>query len=653
MPEPIQPEYQIYTPAGVVDSIDGNTTKQGAMSLLSNLIPDPETAGFYVCRSAAYALTSFAGFSSPGYVSVQTNIGTLEIGMIASSRNPGNDEPYVLNRTTGTFLTISGITAANTPTSPATTGAWSPPVISSVGGWTLFTHPGFNKTNGYYGWLDMTGFSLGTLTGNLNSTTAISTLSANPLVAGVTVGMTISGLGIPSNTTITAVTGSGSTGTLTISQAATLSTSTVTFIIAGGTTSAPLWASGNTNGNPLPSVPQGVAIFNDRAYFECGNVEYYTDVLNPLNMSNATNSLTLGGNDAITASVGQPFFATQTGGITAALLCFKGSQIWQITGDLALNNLALNKLSDGVGTQARRSVVNTPTGVMFVAPDGIRTVDLTGQVTEADSDLTLPFLNPIVPSRIAAAYNVGFYRICTNYLQGGVLETAEFWYSTKRKNWCGPHTLTYDCIAGADSTFYVSGPNYTGQILQTNVIPNEQTDFFNEMGQSMTWEYQTALIPEFRAMPGWALIESSIFLEFQLQQTITASVLDQSFNILGTYALKTLFLAPSNATNWQLKFTSGAGAGGTVMIPTRHMFQLKGTSSMNLGLGSIFAHYQYQSDDNAYDVDDPQFTLPSIIDFGSVTDPILNYNLDWGGVSDAVLATVDFESIGSIVPGPP
>lgn len=572
MPEPIQPEYQIYTPSGVVDSIDGNTTRQGAMFSLANLIPDPETAGLFACRSAAYALTAFPGFTTPGYVSVQKTIGTLEVGMLATGRNAGHDEPFIYNRSTGTFITIAGVTAANTPTSPATTGAWTPPTIDAVGSFILFTHPGFDGVTHFFGWIQ----------------------------------------------------------------------------ISGGTYT---WNSGNTATNPLPSVPTGVSIFSDRAYYTVGNVQYYSDVLAPTTMTAGTQSLTIGGSDAVIATTGQPFFTTSNGGILAALLCFKAAQVWQITGDAATSNLAKNKLSDGVGTAAPRSVVNTPLGVMFVAPDGIRTVTLNGQISEANADLTTPFLNPIVPSRIAAAYNVGFYRICTNWLLGGVLQTAEFWFSTKRETWCGPHSLMYDGITGADSTFYVSGPSFTGQLLQSNVIPNEQTDTFTELGVNLTWTSQNALIPEFRAMPGWSLFESSLFLGFQLQQTITANILDQASNVLATYALVTPFLAPANATNYQLKFQAATGGGSTIMIPTRHSFQLKGTSSANLRIGSIFAHYQYQPDNNALDADTLAYAYADL-DFGLVTDPILTYNLDWGAVTDSALSSIDFETSGVHV-GPP
>lgn len=563
MPQPIDPDYGIYSPTGLVDSKDGNNSRQGAMLALANLIPDPETPNFYVCRAAAYALTSFSGFSTPGYVSVEKTIGNLVVGMIASARFPGFDEPYIYNLTTGAFLTISSVNSGNVPASPATSGAWTPPTIDAVGGFIAFTHPGFSGSN-YIGLITISGSSY-------------------------------------------------------------------------------TWSAGNTSTNALPSIPTSVTVFFDRAYYMCGNLAYFSDSVAPGTITNSTQFLTVGGADTILASAGQPFFTTSNGGILAALLIFKMAQIWQVTGDAATNNLMLNKIADGVGTDSPRSIASTPLGVMFRAPDGIRTVSLNGQVSEANPDLTTPFLNPIVPSRIAAAYNMGYYRICTNYLQGGVLQTSEFWFSTKRTTWCGPHTLTYDGITGALSTFLVSGPLFTGQLLQTNVIPNEQTDFYSELGSSMSWTYETVLVPELKPMQGWSITEAMIFMGYQLQQTITAQVLDEADNILGSYSMTTQFLAPSAPTNWELNFQDSSNS-GVIGIPSRHKFKLTGTSSMNLGLGTLWAHYQYQSDKNALAI------VPyggADLDFGLVTDPILNVTMDWGGVSDMVLATVDFETTGT------
>ena len=668
MPEYIDTRYQTYTPAGLVDSIDGGTAKPGGMISLANLMPDQETAGLFICRPAAYTALNFtaAGFSSPGYISCMKQVGNLVYGMIASGLNAGSDQPFVYNTLTSSFLPITNILSTNVPTSPATSGAWTPPTIDAVGGWAIFTHPGFNGTNGTYGWLDFTNFSLTTMTGDTHSSTTVDTLSVNPLIAGVQVGMSITdgSSDIPPGTYITAVTGSGSTGTITLSQAATGSNA-VTLSIAGGTTASPRWNSGNANLNPLPSVPTWVSIFYDRAYFACANVLYYTDVLNPLQISNATNSLTLGGQDSVTAMISQPFYTTQTGGIIASLLAMKQAQIWQITGDLtgggpSTSTLTLNKLSDGVGTNAPRSVVTTPMGTMFVASDGVRTVDLTGNVNPPMPDLHVPFLNPIVPSRIAASYNTGFYRITTNFLQAGVLETNEYWFDTVRQQWTGPNSLTYDCITASYSSFLVAGPLFQGSALQSNVLHNEQTDVFNELGVDMSFVYQTDLVPEPQPMKTLTLGECSIFLGFQLQQALSCAVLDESYNQLGTYTLTTPFYAPSNATNWMLNFVAtssggvngqGGGGGGQVVIPTRHQFQISGMSAMNLQLGRINAHYQYQSQSNAFN----SVTLAYVytdLDFGSVTDPILTNQMDWGSVVDGVFATIDFEAHGSHI-GPP
>ena len=59
MPEYIDTRYQTYTPAGLVDSIDGGTAKPGGMISLANLMPDQETAGLFICRPAAYTALNF------------------------------------------------------------------------------------------------------------------------------------------------------------------------------------------------------------------------------------------------------------------------------------------------------------------------------------------------------------------------------------------------------------------------------------------------------------------------------------------------------------------------------------------------------------------------------------------------------------------
>lgn len=641
--EPIDPKYQAYVPTGIVDSLDGNTSRKGAMIAMENLMPSPTTDNLFICRPSAFAFLDFTGFTNPGYVSLHKQFGTLIVGFVASDLNPGFDQPFAYDTETETYLTITGITAANVPTSPATTGEWTPPTVDDVGGYIVFTHPGFDGTNGYYGWFDMTGFSL-TASGDTNSNTTLDNLTpANPLTAGVTVGMTVTGIGIPAGTTVTAV----SSSDVTMSQAASAS-ATVTLNFSGGTTTSPLWASGNTNQNPLPGVPTSVTIFNDRAYFAVDNLMWYTDVLNPLNMASATQALTIGGNDAIITSSGQPLFTAQPAVVIASLLVFKQFQIWQITGDAAASTLALNQLSDSVGTDSPRSIGQAPNGTYFRANDGIRAVTLQGNVSPPNEDLVLPFINPPYPSRIAATFNTGYYRICSSGFQGGVLFTRDYWLDVGKGTWIGPHTITYDDICPFENSFLVTNSTYTAQILRSNVFPTA-LDNFVELGSNMEFNYQTVLIPEFATQRSVAIIETSMFMAFNAQVEITCTVIDQSYNILGQYDMTTQFYAPTNATNWRIKFVDSGDQSGTVKIPTRHAFQFQGVCSSGLGFGSLFVHYQFQANVNNREVDD---TLPSSLDFGLVTDPILYNNMDWGSVVDSSLATVDFEAVGPLT-GPP
>jgi len=91
--------------------------------------------------------------------------------MIATSRNAGQDEPFVYDLLANVFITVTGVTAANTPVSPPTTGDWIPPVMALIGGKIIVTHQGFNESGGYFfGVLDINNpaipaWSAGTLTG--------------------------------------------------------------------------------------------------------------------------------------------------------------------------------------------------------------------------------------------------------------------------------------------------------------------------------------------------------------------------------------------------------------------------------------------------------------------------------------------------------
>jgi hypothetical protein len=145
-----------FTPKGLSDAYDASEAFPGACRALANLVFDQGNPELIVCRPGATRMTSFPGFTLPTFVSVHAAIGTVIYGMVSTNRNPGHDEPFAYDTVANAFTTISGVTNANTPTSPALTGAWQPPSMTVVGTKILITHPGFNGSGTlYFGVIDI------------------------------------------------------------------------------------------------------------------------------------------------------------------------------------------------------------------------------------------------------------------------------------------------------------------------------------------------------------------------------------------------------------------------------------------------------------------------------------------------------------------
>jgi hypothetical protein len=132
-----------FTPKGLSDAYDSSDTFFGAARYLTNLIFDQSNPELVVPRPGVTTMTSFPGFSSPGVVSIQVQVGGKVYGLISTSRNAGKDEPFSYDIASNTFDTVSGVTNPNSPTTPATTGFWTPPTVAIIAGKVLFTHPGF------------------------------------------------------------------------------------------------------------------------------------------------------------------------------------------------------------------------------------------------------------------------------------------------------------------------------------------------------------------------------------------------------------------------------------------------------------------------------------------------------------------------------
>jgi len=507
-----------WQPKGCSDSLDANNSFPGAMAQLVNLIPDPSTNDSWVSRPNAVQLTNFTGFSTPGFVSAELIVGNIAYGMIASARNSGKDEPYAYNILTNTFETISGVLSSNVPTSPATTGDWTPPILAAFNSRIMVTHPGFPGGATKIGWLDISGFSDNTHTGNTHGTTTVDNLSANVLQAGWQPGMTIidSAGDITAGTTIVSIASNGLSLVLSVAATGGGSTGT-TFTVTGGTATAPLWGAGDLNLNNLPSVPVAVANFNERAYYACGiNGIVFSDSGLPTNRTNASQAITPSNGLAVTA-LGPTYLGIPlTGGSVAALYAFQGiSNIIQIQGDPALSNLTTSVLPVNTGTLSPLSITTTNQGLAFISPEGLRLINPSGQVTDpigdAGTGVSVPFLNALHPSRTCGASNADTMRFSVQRGDVGGNPTQEWWFDLTRKVWSGPHTFPMSQLQPWMDTFVGVATGINAKLWQSDAVPSSVNTFV-ENGTQMSLSYQTVLLPDDQDMMMTAVIETTITL---------------------------------------------------------------------------------------------------------------------------------------------
>lgn len=541
-----------WRPRGLSDTLDASDSFKGAMASLQNLIPDPTTRGVWQCRPASQQLTNFtnnsafsSGFSTgfeigfgigiggTGFISAFKVLGNFAYGMIATNRNPGQDEPFCYNLLAGTFVAISGVTAGNTPASPNTTGAWVPPTMALIGALLIVTHPGFNGAgNGYIGILNV------------------------------------------------------------------------------GNPAAPAWSSGNVGPGIAFSVPPiAVAQFNGRAYY-IENVPaqpgvIFSDALAATTVTNANQVLTFGDNVALTAFGSLALF-NQLGGIVQSLMVFKGvTNIFQITGDSALMTLAVNALNITTGTLAPNSVVSTPQGLAFVAPDGVRLIDFDAKIEDPlgldGMGVAAPFIYSVVPSRIAAACSGNILRISTQNGLASGSPNQEFWYDFARGIWSGPHTFPASLIQPYSNTFVEAPIGVMAALWRSDPVQSG-TSTYVENGQQLTWNATCAMLPDTDQMTENAMTEATLDLALSATiPNINVYALDQNGQVLNSVQITT----PGGATIWG-SFTWGAapwGGAPNALAPrqlpwtkpvvfTRIQLQAVGQSSAGVKVGTYHLRYQ-------------------------------------------------------------
>jgi hypothetical protein len=519
-----------FTPKGLADAFDSTDVFPGACVELSNLVFNQGNPEIVISRPGVETMTAFPGFLNPGFVSIHQTIGDVVYGMLSTTLNAGKDEPFAYDHSTDTFIPITGVLNANTPTSPASTGEWTPPTMAAVGTKIIFTHPGFPGGATKFGVLDI----------------------SNP--------------------------------------------------------AAPTWSAGDTTTNGLTATPIAVANFNNRAYFAVENRLEYTDVLS-LARTSTSQSETLGDTTHITALAGLPIQTTSSG-VIAALIAFKSFQTWQITGDPALtpSTLAQNYLSLTVGTQAPRSVAQSPLGLYFASNSGPKVIDqfaivksLTHSQNETDPDVQLPWQNMVVPSRVAGSYSNDVYRLCMQTILSNTDTTNDYWFDEHKRRWNGPHTFEYDCASQHDDHFIISSASNPGMLFHSRAFPVTST-VYTDLGVSFETAMQPSTFPKTGHMTMKQVVESTIELASSggaAAYSITA--IDDQGNTLNNCNVNVLSAGslwgsgtwggfPWAATNnkpsvYNIPWTAP-------LVFKKMAFLITATATAALSYGTFFARYQ-------------------------------------------------------------
>ena len=598
-------------PTTLTDAIDGTNAPPGSMAVLMNLTSSPYNRSQWVPRPAAVSATNFTGFTSPTQVTALLVIGNLVWGMISTGRNAGKDEPFCYNLSTASFVTINGVTAANSPSSPAMTGDWTPPCVASItNSRIMITHPGYDGVNTFVGWIDISSYTNASAAGTTVNTSKSVTYASNVITSyGYQVGYKIAGAGIPANTYITNISADGLT--VTMSNAATAGAA-VTTTVTGGTPSAPLYGAGNLAPYPLVGVASCVAQFNSRAYYAVANAVVFSDTLAPTQMTSGTQVLICGDSNAVNALAPLPLTSQVTGGSIQSLIAFKGdNEFFQITGDAAsaTSPLALNAVPASVGTVAPNTICGTPIGMAFISPDGLRILQFSGVVTEPIGDhgdgVNVPFLYAVNPTRMCMAYNQNKLRVTVENGAANGSPYQEYWYDLNLKAWSGPHTCPMSLIEayqGGTNNGFVSVLQAVGASLFTSTVTPTAGSSYTENGAALTWTAQTTLAPDNGEMAMNAMVETLIGFAMPTLQSVLITALDEQGNILN--AVTVAGTGAANTT-WD-SFNWGAASWGSaptsyrqVQMPWTEPLEFKqmqllmtGTSLQGFVLGNIYANYQ-------------------------------------------------------------
>lgn len=439
-----------YKALSVSDTIDATDEFPGAMSLLSNLIPMPQTKDYWICRPGATERATnanfvAAGFPIPGFISASIVIGDRWFGMISGGNFPGQDEPFCYDLAASAFVAIAGATALNCPTSPATTGAWVPPTMDIIGVNIIITHPGFDGTGAkFFGVINIS--NPGALTYTCQNTVT------NALPAAPTAVKNFNGRAWYLVNPTTGQPGAYYSDVL-VAGTITNASQVLTFddnkkLTALG--ALPL-------SNQLGGVIQALIVFKGvtNMYQVTGDAATSNLAKNALNLATGTKA---------------PLSITPTP---------KGLMFLSPDGFRIVDFAA--QVSDPIGSEGL--------------------------------GVSIPFIYANVPSRVVAAASADVMRATTQNTQKSGSPWEEYWFHFSQKCWSGPHSLPASQIQRWDNTFVVAPQAHTGSLAISNTRPGS-TDSFLEYAAQLTWGYATAFLPDTSQMSMIGMIETTVNIAY-------------------------------------------------------------------------------------------------------------------------------------------
>jgi hypothetical protein len=318
--------------------------------------------------------------------------------------------------------------------------------------------------------------------------------------------------------------------------------------------------------------------------------------------------VTVGDTTAVTALSGLPV-QTTSAGVQAALVAFKSSNVWQITGDTTTNNLALNYISLTTGCVSPRSVVQGPFGVFFAGVDSPYILNFLGALgalshtpgNDGIADLQVPFQSTTQASRIAASFSGNIYRVCVPTLVLGVAQTNDYWYDIRRKRWTGPHTFIYDCAAQFGNSFVLSSASQGAALFVSTTIPNANS-VYTDAGTPITAHLKSSDFPKTGHMQQVQVVESTIEVgSAGVTENFNVTAIDtQGSTINTTFVMTPPAGAVWNAFKWgAANWSTSASIPSVVTVPwtvplvfQKMAIDVTVTPVNQVQIGTFFARYQ-------------------------------------------------------------